>query len=406
MIWPFTRWREQRAQRWKLSQLSSWSDMGIGSGPTVAGIDVTPERALSVPAVFGCVSVLAQDVAKTPIKLRRREAGETFVDATDHGLWEILHSLPNAEQTAYDFKRQMMVDLLAHERAYAEIVRVDGRVVALWRLDPTAVHVDRDEQRRKRYRVTLADGRQQTWTFDPSRPPIFELAHPSPIRQCRDLIGTALALQTYVGKFFANGARLGGVLQADGVLGDEVVNRLRESFDARQSGSYNAFRVAILEQGLKWQSIAAPNSDAQLNETLITIATQIAGAFRVPTWKIGDLTKATYSNMEAGENAYATGTLDPFFTCWEHAIRRDLLTTRQYGRFDVAFDRSTLIRNDIKSLHEALARGRDAGIYSVNDARKALGLNPISAAEGGDAYLVNGNMLPITEAGRRQEQTP
>ena len=79
----------------------------------------------------------------------------------------------------------------------------------------------------------------------------------------------------------------------------------------------------MLEQGLKWQAVAAPNSDSQLNETLITIATQIAGAFRVPTWKIGDLTKATYSNMEAGENAYATGTLDPYFTAW--MSRSDLL---------------------------------------------------------------------------------
>lgn len=155
----------------------------------------------------------------------------------------------------------------------------------------------------------------------------------------------------------------------------------------------------MLEQGLDYQPIATVNSDAQLNETLLSINTAIAGTFRVPTWKIGDLSKANYSNMEAGAIEYVTGALDPYFACWEHAIRRDLLTTRQFGQFDVLFDRSTLIRSDVRSLHEALARGRDAGYFSVNDVRRMLGMNPISADQGGDLYLANANLKPLTEAG-------
>jgi phage portal protein BeeE len=102
--------------------------------------------------------------------------------------------------------------------------------------------------------------------------------------------------------------------------------------------------------------VSAPNDQAQLNETLQTIRTEIAGAWGVPTWRIGDLSKATYSNMEAGWNQYLTSTLDPLFQAWEEALRRDVLTTRQYGAYDVIFDRSTLIRSDVKSLHEARAR--------------------------------------------------
>jgi HK97 family phage portal protein len=399
MRWPFAGWFERRSQRWRLSQLQSWADMGLGTGPTAAGIVVTPDLAVSVPAVYACLSVLAQDVARTPIKLRRTVAPGTFEDAIDHPLWELLHDLPNPETSAFTFKQQAMLDLLTHERAYAEIVRIDGRVTALWRLDPTLVTVDRDEQRRKRWRVSLANGSTQTWLFDPSRPPIFELAHPSPLHHCGDLIGTAIALQAYVGKFFANGARLSGVLKTIGTLSNESAMRLKESFEAYNSGLLNAFRIAVLEQGLDYQPIGAPNSDAQLNETMLSINTAIAGAFRVPTWKIGDLSKANYSNMEAGENSYVTGTVDPYFVCWEHAIRRDLLTTRQFGQYDVTFDRSTLIRNDIKSLHEALARGRDAGYYSANDVRRKLGENPIPADQGGDLYLANANLKPLTEAG-------
>ena len=109
----------ERRQVWPLSQLQSWSEMGIGSGPTAAGITVTPELAASVPAVYACLSVLGQDISKTPVKLRRMVGPGTFEDAIDHPLWELLHDLPNPETTAYQFKLALMFDLLMHERTMA-----------------------------------------------------------------------------------------------------------------------------------------------------------------------------------------------------------------------------------------------------------------------------------------------
>ena len=107
----------------------------------------------------------------------------------------------------------------------------------------------------------------------------------------------------------------------------------------------------MLEQGLTFTPISMENDSAQLNETLRTINEQIAGAFRVPPWKIGDLSKANYSNMESGELSYVTSTLDPLFENWEEALRRDLLTSRQFNQYTVQFDRQALVRNDIKSLN-------------------------------------------------------
>ena len=397
---PFRAWFERRA--WKVSQLHSWADMGIGSGPTSAGITVTPDIAASVPAVFACLSVLSQDVAKTPIKFRRRIAADTYEDATDHGLWELLHALPNPETSAYQFKLGMMLHLLQHERAYAEIVRVNGQVTGLWMLDPRRMRVERDVMRRKVYSYTLDTGGTQTWTFDPSQPPILELQHPSPVRQCRDLIGTAIALHTYVGKFFANGARPSGVLQTVHRLQPEQRRHIRDSWNAAYADPSNSHKVAILDSDMTYQPFAPPNSDAQLNETLQTIRTEIAAAFRVPVWRVGDMSKANYSNMEASERAYVSDALDPYFTCWEEAIRRDLLTVRQYNQFSVTFDRASLIRSDTKALHEALATGRQNGWYSANDIRRKLGENPIPADAGGDEYLVNTALAPIIEAGKEQ----
>lgn len=388
-------WWRRVLERRSLS--GSWRTLweGVGATETAAGVTVTPEAAAALPTVFACLQVLAQDVAKTPVKLRRQVAPDTFEDAREHDLWEILHDLPNPEMTAYSFKHQMMLQLLTYGRAYAQIVRVDGRVVSLWPLETAAMRVDRDAARRKRW-TYRAGGETHVWTFDASMPPIFELTHDTPLVRCRELLGTALALQTYLAKFFANGARLTGVLQSPRALGDKSIKNLRESFNALYQGTSNAFKVAVLENDVKFQAIAAPNDEAQLNETMQSLRIDIAGMFRVPPHKIGDLSKATYSNMEAGAIEYVTGALDPYFTCWEQAIRRDLLTTRQYGRYDVAFDRQSLIRSDMQSLHAALATGRQAGFYSANDARRALGLNPIP---GGDEYLVNSALVPVAPAG-------
>ena len=392
----FWKWFERRSlPTWSTSQSLDDFTTLFGEVATASTMTVTPTTALTVPAVFSCVQVLTQDVARTPVKLRRKVAEDTYVDAVEHDLYEILHALPNPEQTAFQFKSEMMRNLLAYGRAYAQIVRAEGRVTALWALDPCRMRVDRDDGRRKRWTYT-AGGDTHVWTFDPSMPPILELRHDTPIGRCRELIGTALALQTFTAKFFANGGRLNGVLKSVGPIKQETADRLRTFWDATFGKPGNAHKIAVLDNGLEYVPFAADNERSQLTETQHAINAMIAGAFRVPTWKIGDLTKATYSNLDAGELAYVTSTLDPFSQSWEEAIRRDLLTTRQYGQFTVMFDRSALVRNDVRSLHDALARGIQSGIYSQNDARKALGLNPIPD---GDRYLVNSALVPAANAG-------
>jgi HK97 family phage portal protein len=201
-------------------------------------------------------------------------------------------------------------------------------------------------------------------------------------------------LQTYVARFFAGGARPDGVLRASGPISDDIATKLQAQWAAGygRSGT-NRRGVAVMDSSLEFKPIASQNDDAQLIETMHSLNVQIAGAFRVPPWKIGSLQDATYSNMEAGELSYITSTLDPYFECWESAVRRDLLTARQYGAYTVQFDRASLMRNDVKSLHESLAVGRNTGFYSINDCRRALGLNPIGPE--GDEFLVNSALQPV-----------
>lgn len=182
------------------------------------------------------------------------------------------------------------------------------------------------------------------------------------------------------------------MLQSAGAVSQATADRLRSVWSSTFETAANAHKIAVLDGGLEFKPIASANDEAQLTELMLAINTAIAGVFRVPTFKIGDLTKATYSNMEAGELAYVTSTLDPYFQAWEEAIRRDLLTSRQYPQYVATFDRAALIRSDVQSQHQSLATGIQAGFYSQNDARRALGLNPIPD---GDNYRINSALVPV-----------
>ena len=182
------------------------------------------------------------------------------------------------------------------------------------------------------------------------------------------------------------------MLQSPGAISDDAVIRLRDYWAQNYGGSANRGKIPVLDRDLKFVPIQMENDSAQLVETQRALNEQIAGAFRVPVSKIGDLSKANYSNMEVCEQVYVNATLDPYYRMFELALRRDLLTVRQYQQFTVTFDRGALTRNDTKALHTSLCQGIQNGIYSQNDARRKLGENPIPD---GDTYLINSALQPV-----------
>lgn len=376
---------------------------------TSAGVSLSEEQAASVPDVFACIQVLSQDVGRCPLKLRRLSDDGKHEDATDHPLWEILHDLPNPETTAYQFRLEMQRNLLTYSRAYAEIIRNQrGEIVSLWPLEPRYMTLERDSLSRKVYVYRAPGLKEIRWTFHPSTPPILELNHESPIKRCRDLIGLAYALDMFGAKFFANGARPSGTLEVPpgAPMTDEIRERMRGSFQKMFGGADNAGKVALLEGGVKFSAMTIANNEAQYNETRKFVRSLIAGTWRMPSHKINDLDRATFSNIEHQSIDYVTGTVDPFFVSWEQAIRRDVLTTRQFPRYTSVFDRAALIKADMKSMVDAMAVGRQNGWWSANDILRKLDENPIPPAAG-DVYLVNGNFITAAEAAKpRPEPQP
>lgn len=362
---------------------------------TALGGAVTERTALEVPAVLAAVRVLAESVASLPLVLYERlERGKRR--ATEQPLYRVLHDTPNPVHSAFEFREILQASLLLHGNGYAQIVRgPNGSARELWPLDPTrmAVRVDESGAPVYVYRTDVAEVEIPRENVLHVRGlAVRGFVGLSPIQLAREAIGTAKATELYASSLFANSARPSGVLEYPGRLSPEARRRLREAWEELHRGPYGAGRVAILEEGMTWKTVGIPPEDAQFLETRRFQVSEIARIFRVPPHMIGDLERATFSNIEQQAIDFVVHSLRPWLVRWEQAISRDVLTERERERFFPEFVVEGLLRGDVESRFRAYAIGRQWGWLSLNEIRERENLNPIEA---GDSVLMPLNMVSV-----------
>ncbi|MGN0793975.1 MAG: phage portal protein, partial [Aristaeellaceae bacterium] len=222
----------------------------------------------------------------------------------------------------------------------------------------------------------------------------------SPIALEKSAIGLGIAAEEYGSKFFSNGARPSGILVHPNTVKDP--SALRASWNAAFTGSANAGKVAVLEENMHFEPLTMPNNEAQFLETRKFQVNEICRIFRVPPHMIGDLDRATFSNIEHQSISFAVHTIRPWLVRIEQAMNRALFPDNEKGRFYVQFNLDGLMRGDYKSRMEGYAIARQNGWMSANEIRELENLNPLSDEDGGNVYLVNGNMIPINVCGLTQ----
>lgn len=378
-------------------------------GPTASGRRVDERTALQSTAVYACVRILAEAVAGLPLHLYRYKEDGGKEKAVDHPLYPILHDEPNPEMTSFVFRETLMSHLLLWGNAYAQIVRNGrGEVIGLYPLLPDRMEVDRDGEGRIAYIYSPSEGSRfsgNTVTLPPSQvlhiPGLgFDgLVGYSPIAMAKQAIGLGMAADEYAASYLRNGASPSGVLEHPGTLKDP--SRVRESWQGMFSGSSNAGRVAVLEEGMKYQPISLSPEASQLIQTRRFQIDEIARIFRIPPHMVGDLEKSSFSNIEQQSLEFVKYTLDPWVVRWEQSMRRCLLTGSEKGGLFVKFNLEGLLRGDYASRMSGYATARQNGWMSANDIRELENMDRIAPEDGGDLYLVNGNMLPLVMAGRR-----
>jgi len=390
------------------------TDSTVGSrytfymGGSTSGKTVTERSAMQMTAVYSCVRILAEAIAGLPLHVYRYNSDGGKEKAIDHSLYLILHDEPNPEMSSFVFRETLMTHLLLWGNAYAQIIRNSkGEVMALYPLMPNKMSVDRDENGQLYYQYFRSTdevgGKNETVILKPTDvlhiPGLgFDgLVGYSPIAMAKNAIGLAIATEEYGAKFFANGAAPSGVLEHPGTIKDP--QRVREAWQSQFGGSQNSGKIAVLEEGMKYTPISISPEQAQFLETRKFQINEIARIFRVPPHMVGDLEKSSFSNIEQQSLEFVKYTLDPWVIRWEQSIMRTLLTPEEKKSYFVKFNLEGLLRGDYQSRMNGYATARQNGWMSANDIRELENLDRIPAEAGGDLYLINGNMLPLQQAG-------
>ena len=386
-------------------------------GNSTSGKRVNERSAMQMTAVYSCVRILSEAVAGLPLHLyqytdkgSRLSATHTAREkAVDNPLYFLLHDEPNTEMTSFVFRETLMTHLLLWGNAYSQIIRNGkGEVMGLYPLMPDRMTVNRDEKGRLYYEYmvssddtkTLKDGTVRLSPYDVLHIPglgFDGLVGYSPIAMAKNAIGLAIAAEEYGSKFYANGATPSGILEYPGTVKEP--DKVRESWNAGFGGSSNAHKIAVLEEGMKYTPISISPNEAQFLETRKFQINEIARIFRVPPHMVGDLEKSSFSNIEQQSLEFVKYTLEPWLVRWEQAMQRALIQQDDKSKYFIKFNVDGLLRGDYQSRMQGYATARQNGWMSANDIRELENLDRIPAEDGGDLYLINGNMMPLSMSG-------
>lgn len=391
--------RREKESRGRLTP-GSLDEIFVGS-PTSAGEHVDEFTAVSYSAVYRAVALIAGVCSTLPIHVYRRTP-DGKERLADHVVEELLNVSPNDETDSCAWRETNLAHCLLWGKGPAEVERDKlGRPLALWLVEPWRFHPFRGEDYRLRYQVDPLAGRPDsggvfgTADFVHLAGLGFDgITGFSPIRLAREAIGLGMAAEKYGAKVFGEGGIPAGVYEYPGVLSAERFEQLKGRLRRDHGGPDGARRTAILEGGMKFSAISLPPEDAQFLETRKFQVSEIARWYGVPPHLLGDLERATFSNIEEQNLEFLAFCLRGWLTRVEQAYSRRLLTPeeRKAGLF-LEHRTEDLLRGNTAARYAAFGVGRNNGFLSVNEIRAADNRNGIGPA--GDSYLVPVNMSVI-----------
>lgn len=381
---------------------SSWgwhSIMEPFAGAWQRNIVVSRTEALAYGPVFTCVTRIAGDIGKLEPKLEERDADGIWEETVSPAFTPVL-TKPNHYQNRIKFFQAWVLSKLIHGNAYVLKERDNrGVVIALYVLDPCRCRPLVAPDGQVFYQIGGDDlsGIGTSGTVVPASEIIHDvmwaLFHPlcgvSPLFAANLVASQGLAIQKHSTRFFVNAARPSGILTAPGLINQPTADRIKEQWEKNYGGE-NTGRVAVLGDGLKFESMAMTAEAAQMIEQLKYTAEQVAGIFHVPAYKIGAGPMPAYGNIEGAKQTYYEDCLQELIECIELCLNEGLGLTTTPGRWlRVQFDLDGLLRMDTKTKMEVVAAGVGAAVFAPNEGRKKFDLKP---KKGGDSpYLQQQN---------------
>lgn len=373
--------------------------------------ELSGDTCLAFHAVFACHTLICSDVAKLRVKLVAKN-GEVWQETANPAFSPVLRK-PNGFQNRIQFFESWVNSKLARGNAYILKGRDNRGVVnALYVLHPDRVLPLVSEDGQVFYQLMKDNlaGLEEAIAVVPQREIIHDrfncLFHP--LVGISPLYASALAatqgtnIQRSSTRLAANGVRPGGILTAPGKIDPENAKRLKETWENDYSGSRGASKIAILGDGLKFESLTMTSDEAQLIEQLRYTAEVVCSTYHVPPYKIGQGTMPTYQNIQSLNVEYYAQCiqvlLESIELCLDDGLGIGEGTTTNGATYGTEFDVDNLLRMDSVTQITTLKDGVSAAIYAPNEARARMSLPPVA---GGDDPLIQQQNFSLQALAKR-----
>lgn len=358
-------------------------------------IEIKHDAVLSYHAVYACITLIASDISKLPLRFVRRDQATGVWTPSYDGDVSPLLAKPNDFQTRHQFWENWMLSKLTKGNTYVLKRRDEGeRVVGLYILDPSSVQPLVSDTGEVFYQLQSDDlsGVEQNVVV-PATEIIHDrfncLFHPlvgvSPIFACGLSAIQGLSIQKTATQFFENAAMPGGILTAPGAISDDTAKRLKEHWQNNYGGDQRG-RVAVLGDGLKFERMVMTSAESQLIEQLRWTSEVVCSVFHVPPYKIGVGTMPTYANIQSLNVEYFSQCLQVLIESAQTCLDEGLGIGDWTG---TEFDMDALLWMDSVTQMQVLKEGVGGGFLAPDEARRKIDLLPVVG--GATPYLQQQN---------------
>ena len=360
-------------------------------GNATSGVPVTARSALGQPTIATALRVISETVAQLPFAVYVEDDNGIAEKVDGHRLSALLgrRGKPNSWQTPFAFREQLTRDVAYRGNGFAHKVTVRGELRELNPIAAARVTVKQADNLVLTYEVAMSGGNKRIFRADE----IFHVMGPSSngfvgddiLSLMKNTFGLALAQDEDTARVFKHGARLAGVLQHPGKIGEEAAKRLKETFENIYTGVENSHKTAVLEEGMEYKTTSMTAEESQSLDSRKYQRGLIAAIWRIPPHMVGDLEKATFSNIENLARQFIDYAMMPWLERWEQTIGCQLLTDeeRAAGLF-VGLDVEEFLRGDSKTRADVWSKAIVGRWLNPNEIRQMQNRKPY---EGGDEFI-------------------
>jgi len=350
---------------------------GFLEAPPASGIRVPPREADRNTAVWRAINLIANDMAKIPVRVVR-DLSDGTEEPADSDLDSLLRRSPNVEQSAFEFRRMMTSTCCLYGNAFA-LIQANQRkeLLQLIPIDPTQISITVD-QATATYVYTHAEigdlppSEVIHLRFGPTDSSGI-LSH-SPINRGREALGLAVAQERAGAAAYRNSATPRMQIRHPGSLSDAASARLREQFQRAHAGPDAAGRAILLEEGMTADVLAPLGLESQqwIEARQFSIS-EVERLYGVPAPLLSNHAASTYSNISELLRAYTDTVLSHWSRIWSSELEFKLLGPDERVDFDLSHVQRGSFATEVSSLNTAVT----AGIMTPNEARRRLGLEPL-----------------------------